>query len=107
MSSTVGIGLTPVYTLGRSPESVKFHWKTNYGYFVSWKAPDFKVNLLGADITNNGDKIYWSYSPDEMGKEKPAVQISLNVEDATSGEVLTKFTLEIEWEKQDIAKVKK
>ncbi|MBA7634171.1 hypothetical protein ES703_41750 [subsurface metagenome] len=37
LSSIVGIGLTPIYTLDRHLETVKFHWHTNYGHFVSWE----------------------------------------------------------------------
>ena len=107
MSSTVGIELVPIYTSERDSESVKFHWRTNYGYFVSWKSPEYKVIPLGTEVINNGEKIYWSYDPTEMGEKKPPVQISLTIEDAISGQPLAESTLEIEWEDQDIAKVKK
>lgn len=105
MSSTVGIGLVPIYISERDPETVKFHWRTNYGHFVSWESQEYKVIMLGIDVINNGEKIYWSYS--EMSEKKPSVHISLTVEDAVSGEPLVESTLEIEWEDQDIAKVKK
>ena len=105
MSSTVGIGLVPIYISERDPETVKFHWHTNYGHFVSWESQEYKVIMLGIDVINNGEKIYWSYS--EMSEKKPSVHISLTVEDAVSGEPLVESTLEIEWEDQDIAKVKK
>jgi len=105
MSSTVGIGLTPVYTLERPPETVQLHWRTDYGYFVAWDSPDFKVNLLGTEVINNGEKIYWSYAPDEMGAEKPSVEISLQIEDAQSGQVLAEASLKIGWEDQDTARV--
>jgi hypothetical protein len=107
MSSTVGIGLTPMYTLGRSPDSVKFTWHTNYGRFLNWNAPDFKVGELGKDTEFTDKKIYWSYSPDDMGKDKPDVLITLEVSDKTSGNVLTKSSLNIVWENKDTAKVKK
>ncbi len=105
MSSVVGIGLVPIYISERDPETVKFHWRTNYGHFVSWESQEYKVIMLGIDVINNGEKIYWSYS--EMSEKKPSVHISLTVEDAVSGEPLVESTLEIEWEDQDIAKVKK
>lgn len=105
MSSVVGIGLVPIYISERDPETVKFHWHTNYGHFVSWESQEYKVIMLGIDVINNGEKIYWSYS--EMSEKKPSVHISLTVEDAISGEPLVESTLEIEWEDQDIAKVKK
>jgi len=105
MSSTVGIGLTPVNTLEGSPEIVKYHWHTDYGYFVAWDSPDFKVRLLGQEVINNEEKIYWSYDPNEMGTEKPSVEISLQMESARSGRVLAGARLKIEWEDQDTAKV--
>ena len=105
MSSTVGIGLVPIYISERDPETVKFHWRTNYGHFVSWESQEYKVIMLGIDVINNGEKIYWSYS--EMSEKKPSVHISLTVEDAISGEPLVESTLEIEWGDKDIAKVKK
>jgi hypothetical protein len=105
MSSTVGIGLTPVHTLERPPETVRFHWHTDYGYFVAWDSPDFKVKLLGPEVINNGKKIYWSYDPGEMGAEKPSVEISLQIEDAQSAQFLAGASLKIGWEDQDTARV--
>ena len=105
MSSTVGIGLIPVYELEGPPETVQLHWRTDYGYFVAWDSPDFKVNLLGTEVINNGEKIYWSYDPGEMGVNKPAVEISLQVEDARSGQVLAEARLKIGWEDQDTARI--
>jgi hypothetical protein len=105
MSSTVGIGLIPVYELERPPETVQLRWSTDYGYFVAWDSPDFEVNLLGTEVINNGEKIYWSYDPGEMGITKPTVGISLQVEDAQSGQVLAAATLEIGWEGKDTARV--
>jgi hypothetical protein len=105
MSSTVGIGLAPVYELERPPESVQLHWRTDYGHFVAWGAPDFRVNLLGTECINNGEQIYWSYDPGEMGAQKPMVEISLQVEDARSGQVLAEARLKIGWEGKDTAMV--
>lgn len=105
MSSTVGIGLTPYAQ--KDFGNVKFYWRTNYGHFVSWGLSDFKVSLLGAETVNIGEKIYWSYDPALMDKEKPPVQITLSVEDAESGEVLAQTEFEIIWKDLHIAEVKK
>jgi len=105
MSSAVGIGLIPVHELERPPETVKLHWRTDYGHFVAWDAPDFKVNLLGTEVINNGEKIYWSYDPGGMGAEKPTVEILLQIEDAQSGKVLAEASLKIGWEDKDTARV--
>lgn len=105
MSSAVGIGLIPVYTLERPPEAVQLRWRTDYGYFVAWDSPDFKVNLLGTEVINDGQKIYWSYDPDEMGINKPTVEISLQIKDAQSGQVLAEASLRIGWQGKDTARV--
>lgn len=36
MSSTVGIGLTPVYPRDIDNGSVNFLWQADYGYFINW-----------------------------------------------------------------------
>lgn len=110
MSSTVGIGLTPAYTLGRSPDTVKYKWHTNYGHFVNWKAPQFQVIPLGADATTDatleGTNVYWSYDSADAGKDKPVVQITLTVVDAQSNASLTAASLTVTWENQDTATVR-
>ena len=77
MSSTVGIGLTPLYT-GSRPDVI-YSWNTSYGHFVSWNAPDWNVSQHGDSIDTTNQTIYWTYSPDDMGKEKPPVTIRLIV----------------------------
>lgn len=95
MSSTVGIGLEPNYNLNRSPESINFTWSTNYGHFVGWDAPDFKVNELTKEVTLNSlKKIYWTYSPDEVIPNDP-VKITLTLKDKTSNEIITSSFLEL------------
>ena len=103
MSSTVGIGLIPVYTIEIPSETAQFHWRTNYGYFIAWDTPDFEVNLLGTEVINNGEKIYWSYDPSEMGVEKPSVVISLQIEDKQTQQVLAETNLKIGWGDRDTA----
>jgi hypothetical protein len=66
MSSTVGIGLTPLYT-GSHPDVV-YSWNTSYGHFISWNATDGKVIQYNDSIDITDPTIYWSYSPDDMGK---------------------------------------
>ncbi|MFC2035387.1 hypothetical protein ACFLUJ_04590 [Chloroflexota bacterium] len=103
ISSTVGIGLIPAQIIGKSSETVKFHWHTNYGYFIAWDPPDFKVNLLGTEVINNGENIYWSYDPSEMGIEKPSVTITLQIEDGQTEQVLGETNLKIGWKDRDTA----
>ena len=106
MSSAVGIGLTP-YIPEENFNDLKFRWSANYGHFVSWGISDFKVSLLGAETVNTGEKIYWSYSPSEMDKEKPPIQITLSVEDARFGTVLARSELEMTWKNLHTVEVKK
>jgi hypothetical protein len=49
MSSTPGIGLAPNAT-GFDPSAANFSWTASYGQFLSWNAPDYKVNQLGAAL---------------------------------------------------------
>jgi hypothetical protein len=103
LSSTVGIGLMPSYT--SKDKSIKYHWKTSYGEFLDWSSADSKVHELGADVTNNGQKIFWTYDPRDMGKNKPQVKIFLTVEDA-SGRIADASTIELIWEHHDVARIK-
>jgi len=103
MSSTVGIGLIPVYIIEMPSEDIKYHWHTNFGYFVAWNAPDFEVKILGPDVINTGERIYWSYDPDEMGVDKPSVLISLQMQDERTQRVIGETTIKIEWEARDTA----
>jgi hypothetical protein len=107
MSSTVGIGLTPEYTSGMDGRTVRFRWQTDFGHFLSWGPPGYKVEDLGRDVTTGGGKIYWSYSPDDMGREKLPVHVTLSMIDEASGQVLGTAGLEIGWESGHVARVKK
>lgn len=104
MSSTVGIGLTPAYT---GSVDVVYSWNASYGHFISWNASDWKVNQLGDTVETTNETIYWSYSPDDMGKEKPPVTIRLIIKrpprvHGGSGTIAWK-DLHIHWENTDTA----
>ena len=106
MSSTVGIGLTPQYT-GSGP--VVYSWNTSYGHFISWNAPDWKVNPHNETIDTTNQTVYWSYSPEDMGKEKPPVTIRLIIKTPPrthggSGTIARK-DIHISWEQNDTAVV--
>jgi hypothetical protein len=103
MSSAVGIGLTPVYKIEMTSEDIKYHWRTNYGYFVAWDAPDFEVKIFGSDVVNTGERIYWSYDPNEMGVDKPSVLISLWIENRRTQQVVAETNIKVGWEDQDTA----
>lgn len=104
MSSTVGIGLTPQYA-GSGP--VVYSWNASYGYFVGWNAPDFKVIQYNSSVETTEPTIYWSYSPDDMGKEKPTVTIRLVVKTPPrihgGNATIAVKDLHITWEDTDTA----
>jgi hypothetical protein len=104
MSSTVGIGLTPVFSVDN--KTVDFIWHTDYGHFVSWGPPDFKVYEKGPDVISDDSKIYWSYSPDDMDKEKPPVHITLTMVDKASGKAINKTGIDIGWINRQVAVIK-
>jgi hypothetical protein len=103
MSSAVGIGLIPAYKIESTPEDIKCRWRTNYGYFVAWDAPDFEVKILGPAVINTGEKIYWSYDPNERGVNKPSVLISLHIENRQTQQVVAETNIEVGWEDHDTA----
>ena len=77
MSSTVGIHFSTGYN---ASVPVVYNWTTDYGHFVSWNAPDYRVGIEGRNIVTEHPSVYWSYPPEDMGKEKPPVTIRLVVE---------------------------
>lgn len=105
MSSTVGIGLTPEYPSSINNSTVSFLWHTDYGYFLSWESPDFKVKNNGQDAVTTDRKIYWSYSPEDMDKDKPPVHITLAMIDKEAGRTLNTTGIGIAWENGHIARV--
>jgi hypothetical protein len=105
MSSTVGIGLTPRLQPAAAEGQVLFHWRASYGLFLSWSAPDYKVRGLGPETSNRGGRIYWSYAPDELGRDKPAVIISVTAQDARTGSALSSAQLRLHWKDAGTAEV--
>jgi hypothetical protein len=96
MSSTPGIGLEPVVT-GFDAGNATFTWKTTYGWFLSWNAPDFRVNELGGSATNHGEKVYWSFIDRPASTEIP-VTITVTATDLASGRILGSSTVTLGWE---------
>jgi hypothetical protein len=95
MSSTPGIGLEPVAT-GFSPDNASFAWNATYGHFLSWNAPDFRVNQVGDSATNHGEKLYWSFIDRPTSTETP-VTITVTAKDTGSGRVLGTSIVKLIW----------
>jgi hypothetical protein len=89
MSSTVGFDLTPHYSAPVS-KSLQYHWRAEYGTFVTWNAPGFRVIDLGKDAITGNQTVYWTYLPVSPGEEPARVVVSVSVEDPRTGEVLAK-----------------
>jgi hypothetical protein len=96
MSSTPGIGLEPVAT-GFSADNASFTWKATYGWFLSWNAPDFKINQLGDSTSNHGEKLYWSFIDKPSSMATP-VTITVTARDTGSGRVLGTSVVKLIWE---------
>jgi hypothetical protein len=96
MSSTPGIGLTPNIT-GFTQGSARYMWNATYGQFLSWNAPDYTVNPRGATLTNNGEKLYWSFTDRPVSPAIP-VSITVTAEDKASGQVLGTSTVTLAWD---------
>jgi hypothetical protein len=107
MSSAPGIGLTPNITglTGGSGKYV-YLWKTDYGSFLSWNAPDFTVKELGSNITLPGGKVYWTYGSAPAGTTRPLVHVTLDVIDATTGSVVGHAERVIGWVEGDMAEIR-
>jgi hypothetical protein len=98
MSSTIGIRLTPVNTSGIIPFDAQFTWETTFGSFYHWGAPDFKVTDLGPKYTGTSEPVYWSYFSEHGEKERLPVNLSLAVEEPSTGKILANASLRIGWE---------
>jgi hypothetical protein len=104
MSSTPGIGLRTVY-VPPSGISVRYHWRADFGYFVSWVAPSYKVVRRGSDLVATEGILYWTYDPRLALENKPVVTILIEARDEDSGRVLARTKLKLDWE-SDTARVR-
>jgi hypothetical protein len=96
MSSAPGIALTPQVIRVPGDGKVRYHWKTDLGYFLSWEAPLYQVQDLGQETANAGGVIYWTWQVGESpvsGAQK--AHITLEVTDAGSGALLANGGVDI------------
>jgi hypothetical protein len=106
MSFAPGIQLTPVYPTTVDNSTVSFRWQTNYGQFLSWNAPDYKIVELGKDLTAGDGKTCWSYANEGDQQQRPPVHIILTMIDKASGQTLGTASLDIGWGEHDFAVVR-
>jgi len=107
MSSAPGIGLFPQIT-GKEGGGGKYVylWKTDYGSFLSWNAPDYMVKDLGADVKVPGGKVYWTYGSAPAGTVRPLVHITLDVVDAKTNATVGHAERVIDWGERDTAEIR-
>jgi hypothetical protein len=98
MSSTVGIGLTPQINGTLPAGNLTYVWKTDYGHFLSWEAPDYKVQERGDIVTVNDTKVYWTYLYANASAPRPPVHITLDVIDPSTGATLGHAEQTIGWD---------
>jgi hypothetical protein len=99
MSSAPGIGLTPQINGTRPPDSLMYVWKTDYGHFVLWDAPDYTVRELGNTSTSgNQTKVYWTYIGETENGGRPPVHVTLDLIDRATGDTLGHGEQTIDWD---------
>ncbi len=107
MSSAPGMGLSPNIS-GQEGGGGKYVylWKTDYGSFLSWNAPDYMVKDLGTDVKVPGGKVYWTYGSAPAGTVRPLVHITLDVVDATTNVTAGHAERIIGWGEGDTAEIR-
>jgi hypothetical protein len=96
MSSTPGVGLT-ITTSGFTAADAIFSWNATYGEFLSWNAPDYKVNPLKNPVTNHGEELYWSFTDKPASTAAPVI-ITVVAKDPDTGTVLGTSQVTLAWD---------
>jgi hypothetical protein len=97
MSSTPGIGLTPVVT-GFNANDATFEWNATFGRFLMWDAPDYKVHDIGNPAATDNRTIYWTFT-DKPASTKDPVTITVTARDMTrQGAVLGTSAVILNWD---------
>jgi len=79
-------------------------WTTNYGYFIS-KNGNCPIVILGNGTATLKQEAIWTYPFGDIGKNKPQVQIHLELFDENQKPLLVNTSLNITWFDTDIAKI--
>lgn len=96
MSSTPGIALT-VNRTGFDPATTNVTWSATYGRFLTWNPPDYTVTEQGAELSNHGEKIYWSFYEKPASNTTPVI-LSVVARNAASGTELGRSTVTLVWD---------
>jgi hypothetical protein len=106
MSSAPGMPLSACITQTTPSGTVEYRWRTDYGRFLAWNAPDFTVRELGANVSVSGGKVYWTYLDEHQNTARPPVHITLDLAYVHSGAVLGHTERIIEWENGTVAVIR-
>jgi hypothetical protein len=106
MSSTPGMPLVADFIPSIKEERIIYHWITEQGTFLDWKRDNGMINILGKDIKNSEQRIYWSVDPNEEIKISP-FRIYLKIENSDTLKIIYKTSIEIEKNKDGFFYVRK
>jgi len=96
LSSTPGICLS--LNSSRVPSaSAEYMWNASYGTFLSWNPPDYSVRLLGPEVVNREEKLYWTFSEAPEPAQEP-VHIMVTATDPLTQAVTGSAVLTLEWD---------
>jgi hypothetical protein len=114
ISTTTGIELYPTNCTNLKSfypnyNKTGFRWETNYGYFLTEDSYTQKRILLdNYTVRQSPNKVYWSYTEDDIPKDRSQVQIKLkiyNLEDGWNWTPRTNTSLNLTWTDQNYARV--
>ena len=104
LSSTPGIGIT-VEGNGFDAAKARFTWNTSYGHFLSWGAVNYTATDVGNPVTNNGGKLYWTFSGNPVASPEPVI-ITVTATDPVTGHTLGSSVITLGWEGNNTVMVK-
>jgi hypothetical protein len=100
MSSTPGLGLTPV---SEPPKGVpvRYRYHATQGFFVTWDENTREITRHGAEyVTLSSKVVYWTYDPAIATGVDSAVRLSVITEHAKSGKPLARADFNLAWDGQ-------
>ena len=104
MSSTPGIAIT-VDANGFDAARSRFAWNATYGNFFSWGAVNYTVNEVGNPVTNQGEKLYWSFSDKPVSILEPVI-ITVTATDAATGRMQGSSNVVLVWDGDNAVRLK-
>lgn len=104
MSSTPGIAIS-VDANGFEADRARFAWNATYGNFYHWGPVNYTVNEVGNPVTNQGEKLYWSYTDFPVSTSNPVI-ITVSATEIKTGRMLGSSRINLGWEENNAVTVK-